>query len=153
MDKLREFGRRALFYVRVLSGYEERRIRSLRLEMERRIKQAEERKAAIRRIPEQAILGEVRRMVEEMQTLNKKLEETEAAIEEYFTPLDKEAESIMKVQLEGEEKTMRQMMAAMQEQALLERAEAAKNAKVHNIDTEVSNKDSESSAAQQANVR
>lgn len=59
----------------------------------------------------------------------------------------------MKVQLEGEEKTMRQMMAAMQEQALLERAEAAKNAKVHNIDTEVSNKDSESSAAQQANVR
>lgn len=38
--------------------------------------QAEERKAAIRRIPEQAILGEVRRMVEEMQTLNKKLEET-----------------------------------------------------------------------------
>lgn len=38
--------------------------------------QAEERRAAIRKIPEQAILGEVRRMVEEMQTLNKKLEET-----------------------------------------------------------------------------
>jgi hypothetical protein len=38
--------------------------------------QAQERKAALRKIPEQAILGEVRRMVEEMQTLNKKLEET-----------------------------------------------------------------------------
>lgn len=38
--------------------------------------QAQERKAALRKIPEKAILGEVRRMVEEMQTLNKKLEET-----------------------------------------------------------------------------
>lgn len=39
MDKLLEFGRRALFYVRVLSGYEERRIRSFRLELEKRLKQ------------------------------------------------------------------------------------------------------------------
>lgn len=38
--------------------------------------QAEERKAALRKIPEQVILSEVRRMVEEMQSLNKKLEET-----------------------------------------------------------------------------
>lgn len=38
--------------------------------------QAQERKAALRKIPEQAILAEVRRMVEEMQNLNKKLEET-----------------------------------------------------------------------------
>ena len=30
----------------------------------------------MRKVPEQAILAEVRRMVEEMQTLNKKLEET-----------------------------------------------------------------------------
>ncbi|XP_038886906.1 uncharacterized protein LOC120077104 [Benincasa hispida] len=126
MDKLLEFGRRALFYVRVLSGYEERRIRSFRLELEKRLKQAEERKAAIRKIPEQAILGEVRRMVEEMQTLNKKLEETESAIEEYFKPIDKEAEALMKIQLEGEERTMKDMVKVMQQQALFEKAEAGK---------------------------
>lgn len=38
MDKVLEFGRRALFYVKVLSGYEERRIRSFRLELEKRLK-------------------------------------------------------------------------------------------------------------------
>ena len=48
----------------------------------------------------------------------------EAAIEDYFKPLDKEAEMIMKAQLEGEEKTMREMVATMQRQALLEKAEA-----------------------------
>ena len=39
MNKLLDFGRKALFYVRVLSGYEERRIRSFRLELEQRMKQ------------------------------------------------------------------------------------------------------------------
>ncbi|KAF4404192.1 hypothetical protein CsatB_004335 [Cannabis sativa] len=146
MNKFLEFGRKALFYVRVLSGYEERRIRTFRLQMENRIKQAEAKKAAIRKIPEQVILSEVRRMVEEMQNLNKKLEETEAAIEDYFKPLDKEAEILMKAQLEGEEKTMRQMMTAMQQQALLEKTEAEQNAKVHNVDTNnTSTQESESS--------
>ncbi|KAL0441802.1 UNVERIFIED_CONTAM: hypothetical protein Sradi_0119100 [Sesamum radiatum] len=146
MDKLLEFGRRAMFYVRVLSGYEERRIRSYRLQLQQRLQQAQERKAALKKVPEQIILSEVRRMVEDMQSLNKKLEETsvcllghyhvisvqdadqvlcswplEAAIEEYFKPIDKEAEYIMKMQLEGEEKTMREMMKAMQTQALLEK--------------------------------
>ncbi|KAG6571786.1 hypothetical protein SDJN03_28514, partial [Cucurbita argyrosperma subsp. sororia] len=87
---------------------------------------AEERKVAIRKVPEQAILGEVRRMVEEMQTLNKKLEETESAIEEYFKPIDKEAETLMKVQLEGEERSMKNMVKVMQQQALFEKAEAGK---------------------------
>jgi len=113
-----------MFYVRVLSGYEERRIRSYRLQLQQRLAQAEEKKAAIKKIPEQVILSEVRRMVEEMQALNKKLEETEAAIDDYFKPIDKEAEIIMKVQLEGEEKTMREMVQTMQKQALLEKAEA-----------------------------
>ncbi|KAF2299144.1 hypothetical protein GH714_030781 [Hevea brasiliensis] len=76
MNKFLDFGRKALFYVRVLSGYEERRIRNYRLQLERRLQQAQERKAALRKIPEQAILSDVRRMVEEMQTLNRKLEET-----------------------------------------------------------------------------
>lgn len=39
MDKLLQFGRRALFYIRVLSGYEERRIRSFRLGLDKRLKQ------------------------------------------------------------------------------------------------------------------
>ena len=39
MNKLLEFGRKAMFYVRVLSGYEERRIRSYRLELQRRLEQ------------------------------------------------------------------------------------------------------------------
>lgn len=34
-----EFGRRAIFYVRVLSGYEERRIRSYRLQLQNRLQQ------------------------------------------------------------------------------------------------------------------
>lgn len=99
-------------------------------------------------------------MVEEMQALNKKLEETvsiqlkhflsvfnskfwvrsgcdlrllkqEAAIEEYFKPIDKQAEMIMKTQLEGEEKTMKEMMKAMQQQALLEKEEIEKLNKVN----------------------
>ncbi|TQD91209.1 hypothetical protein C1H46_023223 [Malus baccata] len=123
MNKLIEFGKKALFYARVLSGYEERRIRSFRLEVEKRLKEL-----ALRKIPEQTILSEVRRMVEEMQTLNRKLEETEAQIEEYFKPIDKEAEMIMKTQLEGEERTMKEMMKAMHQQALLEKAEAEKDA-------------------------
>lgn len=126
MNKLLDFGRKALFYVRVLSGYEERKIRSYRLELQKRLQQAEERKAALRRIPEQYLLSEVRRMVEEMQTLNKKLEETEAAIDEYFKPVEKEAKILMEMQLQGEERTMKEMVAAMQEQALLEKSEAEK---------------------------
>ncbi|XP_054783175.1 uncharacterized protein LOC129290436 [Prosopis cineraria] len=124
MNKLLEFGRKALFYVRVLSGYEQWRIRSCRLQLEKRLLQAQERKEAVRKIPEQIILFEVRRMVEEMQSLDKKLEETEATIQEYFKPIDKEAEIIMKMQLEEEEKTMTEMMKTMQQQTLLEEAKA-----------------------------
>ncbi|KAI4371474.1 hypothetical protein MLD38_019706 [Melastoma candidum] len=128
MDKLLEFGRRAMFYVRVLSGYEERRIKSFRMQLEKRLQQAEERKVSLRKVPEQVILSEVRHMVEEMQNLNKQLEETEAAIEDYFKPLDKQAETIMKVQLEGEERMVKEMMKAMQEQVLLEKEKSEKEA-------------------------
>ncbi|KAL2489712.1 hypothetical protein Fot_43004 [Forsythia ovata] len=126
---------------KVLSGYEERRIRSYRLRAQQRLQQAQERKAEIKKVPEQIILSEVRRMVEEMQALNKKLDETETAIDEYFKPIDKEAEIIMKVQLEGEEKTMKEMMKAMQTQALLEAAEAEKNGGLQNADTDQYNQE------------
>ncbi|KAM0939960.1 hypothetical protein DsansV1_C19g0158891 [Dioscorea sansibarensis] len=121
MDKLLEFGRRAMFLVRVLSGYEERRIRSYRLQLQKQIEQAQARKMELRKIPEQAILSEVRRMVEEMQALNHKLEETEAAIEDYFKPIDKNAEIIMNMQLEKEERQMQEMLKAMQEQAIMQK--------------------------------
>ncbi|KAG4117227.1 hypothetical protein Goshw_009881 [Gossypium schwendimanii] len=154
MDKLREFGRKALFYVRVLSGYEERRIRNYRLQLEQRLQQAQARKAALRKIPEQTVLQEVRRMVEDMQALNKRLEETEAAIEEYFKPIDKEVETIMKIQLDGEEKTMKEMMATMQRQALLEKMEAEKIANTHQPDTNQGNQDATtSSRSQDAQMR
>ncbi|KAE8661847.1 BAX inhibitor 1 [Hibiscus syriacus] len=154
MDKLREFGRKAMFYVRVLSGYEERRIRNYRLELEKRLQQAQARKAALRKIPEQTVLQEVRRMVEDMQALNKRLEETEAAIEEYFKPIDKEAETIMKIQLDGEEKTMKQMMATMQREALLEKMEAEKMANLRQQDANQSNQDATtSSSSQHAQMR
>ncbi|EEF30606.1 uncharacterized protein LOC8267958 [Ricinus communis] len=154
MNKLVEFGRKALFYVRVLSGYEERRIRNYRLQLEKRLIQAEEKKAALKKIPEQAVLAEVRQMVEEMQTLNRKLEETEAAIEEYFKPIDKEAEIIMKMQLDGEEKSMREMMKTMQTQAILERAEAEKNVNAQSVDTnQQHSQEAESSTKQQTQMR
>ncbi|KAJ4950222.1 hypothetical protein NE237_027054 [Protea cynaroides] len=134
--------------VGVLSGYEERRIRSYRLLLQQRLEKAQERKVALRKIPEQVILSEVRQMVEEMQTLNRKLEETETAIEEYFKPIDKQAEAIMNMQLEGEEKRMREMMKTMHEQALLEKVEAEKMANVdsdqrHNTASSLDNKGGE----------
>ncbi|XP_052171198.1 uncharacterized protein LOC127787274 [Diospyros lotus] len=153
MKKLLEFGRKAMFYVRVLSGYEERRIRAYRLQMQKHLQQAEERKAAMRKVPEQIILSEVRRMVEEMQALNKKLEETETAIEDYFKPIDKEAQIIMKMQLEGEEKTMKEMMKAMQTQALLEKAEEERLAKVKNAEANQQNQEKASASTTQGEVR
>ncbi|XP_015169804.1 uncharacterized protein [Solanum tuberosum] len=135
MKKLIEFGRKAMFYIRVLSGYEERKIRSYRLQLQQRLQQAEERKAAVRKIPEQMILSEVRRMVEEMQALNKKLEDTETAITDYFKPLDQQAEEVVKMQLKGDEKRKDEMMEAMQKQALLEMAQAEKQKNMQMLNT------------------
>ncbi|XP_039022590.1 uncharacterized protein LOC120155084 isoform X2 [Hibiscus syriacus] len=116
--------------------------------------QAQARKAALRKIPEQTVLQEVRRMVEDMQALNKRLEETEAAIEEYFKPIDKEAETIMKIQLDGEEKTMKQMMATMQREAFLEKMEAEKMANICQQDVNQSNQDATTlSSSQHAQMR
>ncbi|XP_076926186.1 uncharacterized protein LOC143589242 [Bidens hawaiensis] len=131
MKKLIEFGRKAMFYVRVLSGYEERRITSYRLELQKRITEAERKKAEIRKIPEQLILSEVRQMVEEMKAVNKQLEDTEAAINEYFKPVDKQAEMIVEMKLQEEEKTMKQMMQAMKAQAVLDNQDAQKNANLN----------------------
>ncbi|KAF9671229.1 hypothetical protein SADUNF_Sadunf12G0025700 [Salix dunnii] len=136
MKRLMDFGRRALFYIRVLSGYEERKIRNHRLQLEQRLRQAQERKEALRKIPEQFILSEVRRMVEEMQNLNKKIDEIEATFDDYFKPINKQAEIIMKTQLEGEENSMKDMMKAMQTRALLEKFEAERKAKVNGADAE-----------------
>ncbi|XP_049415527.1 uncharacterized protein LOC125878335 [Solanum stenotomum] len=135
MKKLIEFGRKAMFYIRVLSGYEERKIRSYRLQLQQRLQQAEERKAAVRKIPEQMILSEVRRMVEEMQALNKKLEDTETAITDYFKPLDQQAEEVVKMQLKGDEKRKDEMMEAMQNQALVEMAQAEKQKNMQMLNT------------------
>ncbi|WOL11850.1 hypothetical protein Cni_G20614 [Canna indica] len=132
MDKLIEFGRKAWFVARVLSGYEERRIRAYRLHLHKRVEQAQARKVELRRLPEQAILSEVRRMVEQMQELNRQLEETEAAIEEYFKPIDKNAQIIINMQLEKEEKQAKEMLKVMRENAMLDKEMAMKNLEANN---------------------
>ncbi|KAF6159136.1 hypothetical protein GIB67_032753 [Kingdonia uniflora] len=208
MNKILEFGRKALFYVRVLSGYEEKKIRAYRLQLHKEIEQAQARKAEARLISEKIVLSEVRHMVEEMQKLNRTMEETmtywrfsmvtlsqpihlnvkvskfiangkwcirelvkhklgvnicdrfpeispnscdqdivvwtpdkngkytvaatveklrarspvskEAAVEQYFKPLDKEVEKIMKMQLKGEEGNMKEMIKIMDKEASIE---------------------------------
>lgn len=69
----------------------------------------------------------------------------EVAIEEYFKPLDKEAEILMTMQLQGEEKTSEMMMKALQEQAMRQQVEAEKSASMHQTDNiETNQKESES---------
>ncbi|RID79071.1 hypothetical protein BRARA_A01844 [Brassica rapa] len=156
MKKLLEFGRKAMFYVRVLSGYEERRIRNYRLQLEKRIQQAQQRKAEINRLPEKIVLSEVRRMVEQMQNLNKQIENTEAQIEDYFKPIDKQAGTIMEVQLESEKKTMGTMMNATQEETIRKIEEAERLARANaTVETNMGEKiqDSESSSNEKAQAK
>lgn len=143
MDKLVEFGRKAWFVARVLSGYEERMIRSYRLQLQKRLEKAQARKEELRKQPEQVILSEVRQMVQQMQALNQQLEETETAIDEYFKPIDKNAQIIMDMQLEKEEKNMKEMAKVMQEQITMQREIAMKRAEataIESNDTQVSKK-------------
>lgn len=78
----------------------------------------------------------------------------EAAIEEYFKPIDKESQALMEMQLKGEEKTMIEMVKAMQQQALHEKLEAEKNAKGYHVDTNENDLDPASPAApQEASMR
>ncbi|KAJ6672741.1 hypothetical protein OIU85_014021 [Salix viminalis] len=53
-----------------------------------------------------------------------------------FKPINKQAEIIMKTQLEGEENSMKDMMKAMQTRALLEKLEAERKANVNGADAE-----------------
>ncbi|XP_021725482.1 uncharacterized protein LOC110692742 isoform X3 [Chenopodium quinoa] len=79
-------------------------------------------KEASRKIPEQIMLSEIRKMVEEMQNVNKRLEEMEGDINEYFKPIDKEVGVLMDMQMEKEKAKM-EMMGSMYKQALIEKAE------------------------------
>ncbi|CAM8946471.1 unnamed protein product [Rhodiola kirilowii] len=148
MNKLLEFGRKAMFYARVLSGYEERRIRSYRLQLQQRVQQAEAKKAALNNVPEKIILSEVRQMVEHMQSVNKKIEETETSIQEYLNSIDKDADMIVKMQLDGEEKTMKRMAEAMRNQALLEKVEADSIVDLQNAESNKGTRSSETIPAQ-----
>lgn len=77
----------------------------------------------------------------------------EAAIEEFFKPIDKEADMIMKMQLNSEESKMKEMMKAMQQQALLDRAEAEKISDVQNNDTKQLIQEKPSSESRHADGR
>ncbi|KAJ3700386.1 hypothetical protein LUZ61_004091 [Rhynchospora tenuis] len=121
MNKLIEYGRKAWFIVKVMSGYEERRIRAYRLLLQEKIRKAQAKREEVKKLPEQVILSEVRRMVEEMQGLNRLLEETEAKIEEHFKPIDEAANRIIDLQMEKEERRMKEMMKIAHEQAMMQR--------------------------------
>ncbi|KAJ3675183.1 hypothetical protein LUZ60_004225 [Juncus effusus] len=134
MNKLLDYGRKAWFIVKVMTGYEERRIRAYRLQLQDKIQRAQAKKKEIEKAPDQVILSEVRRMVEEMQNLNKQLDETEARIEEYFKPLDKNVHMIMNMHMEKEEKQMKErmrMMQNMQREAAMRTFEAEQNKSVN----------------------
>lgn len=138
-----------MFLVRVLSGYEERRIRAYRLLLQEKIEKAQAKKAELRRDPEQVILSEVRRMVEEMQSLNRRLEETEAAIEDYLKPIDKNVNMIVNMQLEKEEQQSKEMIKAMQEQALHHKEMAMRQAELNSVDTSHQIQDAAASSLKQ----
>nr|GEV48261.1 hypothetical protein [Tanacetum cinerariifolium] len=63
------------------------------------------------------------------------IRQQEAAINEYLKPVDKQAEMIVEMQLKEEEKTMKQMMQAMKEQALLNKEESERNANLKIAET------------------
>jgi len=87
----------------------------------------------VTKIPEQLILSEIRKMVEEMQMVNRKLEEAEASIEEYFKPFDKDVEMLMNMKLGKDEKKLETMVEDIQEQALSKNT-AEKIAKTVSLD-------------------
>ncbi|AQK43712.1 hypothetical protein ZEAMMB73_Zm00001d025425 [Zea mays] len=93
--------------------------------------QAQARKEELQKLPEKVILSEVRQAVQKMQAVNQQLDEAEAAIDEYFKPIDKNAKIIADMQLEKEEKQTKEMTKLMQEQMkmrreiMMTRAEAA----------------------------
>ncbi|WVZ85680.1 hypothetical protein U9M48_032575 [Paspalum notatum var. saurae] len=137
MDRLLQFGRKAWFVVRVMSGYEERRIRSYRLQLQKRLEMAsaQAKKEELKRQPEQVILSEVRQVVQQMQTLNRHLEEAETAIDEYFKPIDNNAKIITDMQMEKEELKMKEMAKAMQEQIRMQREIAMKRAETSSAES------------------
>ena len=88
----------------------------------------------------------------------------EATFDDYFKPINKQAEIIMKTQLEGEENSMKDMMKAMQTRALLEKYEAERKANVNDADAErkanvndadasQSNQETEPTTKQHAQIR
>lgn len=77
----------------------------------------------------------------------------EATFDDYLKPINKQAEIIMKTQLEGEENSMKDMMKAMQTRALLEKYEAERKANVNDADANQSNKETEPTTKQHAQIR
>lgn len=77
----------------------------------------------------------------------------EATFDDYLKPINKQAEIIMKTQLEGEENSMKDMMKAMQTRALLEKYEAERKANANDADANQSNQETEPTTKQHAQIR
>ena len=68
----------------------------------------------------------------------------ESAIEEYLKPIDKNAHMIMNMQLDKEEKQMKEMIKAMQEQALHHKEMALRQAELNSVDSSQQTEDTSS---------
>jgi Na+/phosphate symporter len=78
----------------------------------------------------------------------------ETAIDQYFKPVDKNAKLIIDMQLEKEEKQMKEMSKVMQEQAKMQREFAMRRVEATSVecknDTEVTEKVAENPPKQEA---
>lgn len=77
----------------------------------------------------------------------------EAAIEEYFKPIDKHAQVIMNMQLEKEEKQMKEMVKAMQEQMMAQREMVIKQMEAANLTSNHPDRSTPSTHSNQEQVK
>uniref|UniRef100_A0A803MCR7 Uncharacterized protein n=1 Tax=Chenopodium quinoa TaxID=63459 RepID=A0A803MCR7_CHEQI len=117
MKRLLEFGKKAMFYVRVLSGYEERRIRSYRLQLEQRLRSEGDINEYFKPIDKE--VG----VLMDMQ-MEKEKAKMEMMGSMYKQALIEKAETQAAGDVNSANQTNMETMSAMFKQALLEKAEA-----------------------------
>eukprot|EP00252_Welwitschia_mirabilis_P022622 TRINITY_DN6175_c0_g1_i1.p1 TRINITY_DN6175_c0_g1~~TRINITY_DN6175_c0_g1_i1.p1 ORF type:complete len:184 (+),score=44.34 TRINITY_DN6175_c0_g1_i1:249-800(+) len=113
MDRFLRYGRRMWLMCKIFFGVEERNIRALNIELQKRAMKLREQKALLAKGPEEMVLSEVRRLIEEMHRLNQTLDNTDKKFKELLAPLRKEANMLMEAQLESEKMLMKDMIQIM----------------------------------------
>ncbi|GLJ25741.1 hypothetical protein SUGI_0492890 [Cryptomeria japonica] len=131
-------------------GIEERSIRAQNVALHKKLMQTREQKAMLDKVPEQMILSEVRKVVENMQRLNDSLTKTEKDVEKYFKSMRKDANAVIDGRLEAEEATMRDIvqMQLSNQNMLQEKSEIKKESTTQEMAHSVSANMSEENIAQ-----